>query len=99
MYPVERYMKVLKNHVRNFARPEASMTEGYLKDECLGFITEYLYKFESNSRRVWDEDEEYDVVEEVLQGAGKAYVMTVELRDLAHQYVLTNVLIKQELYT
>ena len=39
MYPVERYMKVLKNHVRNMARPEACMAEGYLKDECLGFLT------------------------------------------------------------
>ena len=42
MYPVERYMKVLKNHVRNMACPEACMVEGYLKDECIGFITEYL---------------------------------------------------------
>ena len=28
------------------ARPEASMAEGYVKDECLGFITEYLQRFE-----------------------------------------------------
>jgi hypothetical protein len=42
MYPVERYMKTLKNYVRNTARPEASMAEGYVKDECIGFITEYL---------------------------------------------------------
>jgi hypothetical protein len=39
MYPVERYMKTLKNYVRNTARPEASMAEGYVKDECIGFIT------------------------------------------------------------
>ena len=37
MYPVERYMKVLKNNVRNMARPEACMAEGYLKDECKFF--------------------------------------------------------------
>jgi hypothetical protein len=42
MYPVERYMKTLKGYVRNMARPEASMAEGYLKEECFGFITEYL---------------------------------------------------------
>jgi hypothetical protein len=42
MYPVERYMKTLKGYVRNMAQLEASMAEGYLKDECLGFVTEYL---------------------------------------------------------
>jgi hypothetical protein len=46
MYPVERYMKTLKNYVRNMARPEASMAEGYLKDECIGFITKYLHRFD-----------------------------------------------------
>jgi hypothetical protein len=33
MYHVERYMKTLKDYVWNMARPEASMAEGYLKDE------------------------------------------------------------------
>jgi hypothetical protein len=45
MYPVERYMKNLKGYVKNMARLEASMAEGYLKDECLGLVTEYLQKF------------------------------------------------------
>ena len=66
MYPVERYMKVLKNHVRNFARPESCMGEGYLKDECIGFVTEHLKSFEHTQRLVWDEDEEYRDAEEVL---------------------------------
>jgi hypothetical protein len=39
MYPVERYMKTLKTYVRNAARPEGSMAEGYFKVECIGFIT------------------------------------------------------------
>lgn len=96
MYPVERYMKVLKNHVRNMARPEACMAEGYLKDECIGFITEYLHSFEGSHRRVWDEDEEYGDAEEVLQGAGRPYVMSSELRDVAHHYVLSNAAAMQD---
>ena len=28
MYPMERYLKTLKDYVRNHARPEASMAEG-----------------------------------------------------------------------
>ena len=91
MYPVERYMKTLKHYVRNMARPEACMAEGYVKDECLGFITEYLQRFEVVDRRVWDADEEYGDAEEVLEGAGSSYVMTPALRELAHQYVLTNI--------
>jgi hypothetical protein len=45
MYPIKRYMKTLKLYVRNMAWPEASMVEGYIQDECLGFITEYLHRF------------------------------------------------------
>jgi hypothetical protein len=41
MYSVERYMKTLKSYVQNTARPEATMTEGYV-EECIGFIMEYL---------------------------------------------------------
>jgi hypothetical protein len=59
MYPMERYMKTLKGYVRNMARPEASMAEGYLKDECLGFIIEYLQRFDVVHRRVWNAEEEY----------------------------------------
>ena len=67
------------------------MVEGYTRDECLGFITEYLHKFEVVDRQVWDADEEYGDAEEVLEGARTKYLMTPTLRDLAHQYALTNV--------
>jgi hypothetical protein len=90
MYPVERYMKTLKHYVRNPARPEACMAEGYVRDECLGFTTEYLHKFEVVDRRVWDADEEYGDAEEVVEGAGAKYMMSAAMRDIAHQYALSN---------
>jgi hypothetical protein len=95
MYPIERYMKTLKGYVRNMACPEASMAEGYVKEECIGFVTEYLQRFDVVQRRVWDADEEYGDVEEALEGAGKPYMMTSALRDIAHKYVLRNVAIMQ----
>jgi hypothetical protein len=98
MYPMERYMKTLKGYVRNMARPEASMAEGYLKDECLGFVTEYLQRFDLVHRRVWDAEEEYGDAEEVLEGVGKPYLMTAKLRSVAHQYVLRNIFEMQPLY-
>jgi hypothetical protein len=35
-YFIKRYMKMLKQYVRNMARLEASMAKGYIQDECLG---------------------------------------------------------------
>ncbi|KAK9901035.1 hypothetical protein M0R45_002304 [Rubus argutus] len=35
MYPFERYMKTLKDYVRNPARPEGCIAESYLADECI----------------------------------------------------------------
>jgi hypothetical protein len=84
IYHVERYMKTLKSYVRNMARLEASMAEMYVKDECIGFITEYMQRFYVVEWRVWDTDEEYGDAEEVLEGGGKPYIMTSALRDAAH---------------
>ena len=51
-------MKVLKKFVRNKAKPEGSMCEGYLMQEAIGFYTEYMKDFSSVNRRVWDDDED-----------------------------------------
>jgi hypothetical protein len=42
-----------------------------------------------------DIDEEYGDAEEVLEGAGKPYMMSPALRDLAHQYALAYMAIMQ----
>nr|GEV11811.1 hypothetical protein [Tanacetum cinerariifolium] len=38
MYPFERFMKKLKNYVRNKAKLEGSIAEGYVAEEALTFI-------------------------------------------------------------
>jgi hypothetical protein len=48
MYPVERYMKTLKDYVRTYVRPKASMAEDYVMSETLGYSKEYIC---SNSRK------------------------------------------------
>jgi hypothetical protein len=88
MYPIERYMKTLKGYVQNMAWPEASMAEGYVKDECIEFVTEYLQRFNVVHRRVWDTNEEYSEVEEALEGTSKPYMLSFALRDIAYKYVL-----------
>ncbi|GJX69780.1 hypothetical protein Tco_0305507 [Tanacetum coccineum] len=42
MYPFERYMKKLKNYVRNKSKPEGSIAEGYVAEEALTFFSHYL---------------------------------------------------------
>ncbi|XP_072074365.1 uncharacterized protein [Arachis hypogaea] len=42
MYSIERYLCRLKSYVRNKSRPEGSIAEGYLVEECLTFCSRYL---------------------------------------------------------
>jgi len=42
MYPIERYMKTLKEYVRTYARPKGSILEGHAMLEILEYCIEYL---------------------------------------------------------
>ena len=42
MYPVEWYMKVLKGYTTNQHRPEASIVERYIAEECIKFCSQYI---------------------------------------------------------
>lgn len=90
MYPVERTMMTLKNHVKNRARREASIAHGYLLDETMGFATSYMHGFDVVRRRVWDADPEDCAEYEVLEGAPTDIMLTRAQRDAAHKYVLQN---------
>ena len=90
MYPVERTMMTLKSHVKNRARPEASIAHGYLLDETMGFATLYMHGFDVVRRRVWDADREDCEEFEVLEGASTEVLLSRAERDAAHKYVLRN---------
>ncbi|XP_059292354.1 uncharacterized protein LOC132045788 [Lycium ferocissimum] len=49
MYPIERYLGILKSYVRNRACPEGSIAEAYIANECLTFCTRYLEGGDSRS--------------------------------------------------
>ena len=51
MYQFERYFKRLKDYVRNVAKPEGSIAEGYVVDEALTFCSRYLYDVEMRFNR------------------------------------------------
>ena len=42
MYPIERYMKVLKGYTKNQYRLEASIVERYVAEEAIEFCSEYI---------------------------------------------------------
>ncbi|KAF7128108.1 hypothetical protein RHSIM_Rhsim11G0023200 [Rhododendron simsii] len=42
MYPIERFLGKLKRYVANKARPEGSIAEAYIVQECLTFCSMYL---------------------------------------------------------
>ena len=90
MYPMERYMKFLMGFVRNMARPEGSIAEGYALEEVLGFCTSYMQEFKSTSRRVWDDKEEPAMNDEVLEGNGRNRKMSTTFREWVHTFVVTN---------
>ena len=51
MFPFERYMKKLKNYVRNKAKPEGSIAEGYVAEEALSFCSMYLRDVKNRPER------------------------------------------------
>ncbi len=89
MYLVEWMMKVFKGYVHNMSQLKGSMVERYVLDETMGFVTKYLQEFQHVSIKIWEVEEE-GVVGEVLEGAEKKVVLNSTLRNLAHNYVLTN---------
>jgi len=90
MYPYERYFKTLKGYVRNLAKPETSIAQGYQTEEALGFITEYMSDYNLTSRRVWDDKEDPTMVDEILEGKGKLKLLSEELRSSMHEFILDN---------
>ncbi|KAM3344305.1 hypothetical protein P3S68_026397 [Capsicum galapagoense] len=51
MYKIERFLCKLKHYVRNKARPEDFIAEGYIIDKCLTFCSMYLDDIETRFNR------------------------------------------------
>ncbi|CAI8590840.1 unnamed protein product [Vicia faba] len=103
MYPIERYLGKLKSYVRNKAKPEGSIAEGYRFEEILTFCSRYLENIETrwNQPGRVDEDPIDDIqtasrVAELFPRVGKPvggssyYTLTPTEKLQAHRHVLTN---------
>lgn len=86
-------MKTLKAFVKNYARPEACMAEGYLAEECISFCLEFLHNSVAIEEAVQrNADVESDDIALEGRPLQKAIEMTLseKEKDIAHRYVLMN---------
>ncbi|CAE5979936.1 unnamed protein product [Arabidopsis arenosa] len=88
-----RYMKTLKAFVKNHARPEACMAEGYLAGECVAFCLEFL-KDSVPVQETVNRNEDIEADRSVVEGRplqkGIEVTLSDKDRDNAHRYVLMN---------
>jgi len=61
----------LKGFVRNLAKSEGSIAQGYQVDEALGFIINYISHYIVTLQRVWDDKEKLTMVDEILKSKRK----------------------------
>lgn len=100
MYPIERTLGRYKRYVRNKARPEGSIAECYIADECLTFCSMYLRDIETRWNRDErsadvgreEKEEELDVFSQRVRPLGAAKFVTLDqnLFVRAKWYVLSN---------
>ena len=87
MYPIERYMKILKGYVKNPQHPEASIVERYITEEAIEFCTEYLSQIKSVGLPKCRHEGR-----EIGKGTHGINVKTMRREDVlqAHLYILNN---------
>lgn len=100
MYKIERFLCKLKHYVRNKARPEGSIAEGYLINECLTFCSMYLTGIETRFNREDRNDNGSSNKDEVVLdifsksvrpfGDGNYDIIPKNDFDMARWYVLNN---------
>ncbi|XP_010468561.1 PREDICTED: uncharacterized protein LOC104748651 [Camelina sativa] len=92
MYPFERYMKLLKDYVRNPAIPEGCIAESYLAEECMRFCSDFL-KTTTNVEEKEERNTEYEnhsILEGRPTSAGTSFTLTDMDRKIAHLAVIQN---------
>ncbi|GJR59047.1 hypothetical protein Tco_1501209 [Tanacetum coccineum] len=86
MYPFERYMKKLKNYVRNKAKPEGSIAEGYVAEEALTFCSHYLKGVETRFNRPdrngfgLNPTDTFQVFQSICERVGKEVYTTMDTK-------------------
>jgi hypothetical protein len=89
-YPMECYLIVLKNYVRNKVKPEGCMTLGYMYDEALGFCTKYFTVYPHAECHMWYPNEEECDARDMFHGVGNLKRLFAQEMEVIHEHVITN---------
>lgn len=90
MFYLERFMKTLKGFVRQKARPEGSMAEGWLVQESCVWISEYLGRVDQDLPLMWSNKDDDRLVGDVPQGQGTQFRMSESFREKVMTYCIAN---------
>ncbi|XP_059075535.1 uncharacterized protein LOC131875398 [Cryptomeria japonica] len=91
MWLVERYMKVLKKFVRQKARLEGSMVEGYMVFQAMVHLSEYLPQLHLEALRLWNYSKPKSFEGEKLEGQGTSKrIKDAKEWEALHLYVAYN---------
>ena len=71
-------MGVLKGYVRQKARPEGSMAKGWMLEECMYCICEYLERTYFEDPCVWTNESSSTMSDEVLSGKGVPFRLKIQ---------------------
>ena len=83
-------MKTLKGFVRQKARPEGSMSKGWLVQESMVYITKFLASIDPNMPLQWHNKEDEHIVGEVAQREGTHRKMSMLLREKIMKFCYLN---------
>lgn len=66
------------------------MAKGWLVQESLYYVTEYLQTIDPLAPQLWSNNEDSKIFGEVLQGAGKVVKLSPETRDMINTFIIYN---------
>ncbi|RYA56895.1 hypothetical protein DD596_25380 [Enterobacter cloacae complex sp. 4DZ3-28B] len=88
MFFLERFMKTLKGYVRQKARPEGSMAEGWLVSESLVYIGEWLDGFDKARDMLWQTIDDERISGIVMCNLGVEKKMTEDLEAKINRFCM-----------
>ena len=88
MFFLERFMKTLKGFVRQKARPEGSMAEGWIVQESLVYIAEWIAEFDKESPMLWRLGEDERLTTDVAHGGGSSKRMDTTLEEKINRFCM-----------
>ena len=80
IFPLCRHMKILKDFVRNHARPEGCIAESYLVEECMRFCSDFLKKTTSVEEKL-DRNTDYES-QSILEGRPISVARSIDLSEM-----------------